>query len=49
MPHMTSISSEERAAFWIGFAEHCGDPLTHMVLDSETLEIITEVPSDPGV
>ena len=23
--------SEERAGFWVGFAEHCGDSLTHMV------------------
>ena len=32
--------SEERAAFWVGFAEHCGDFLTHMVLDADTLKII---------
>ena len=30
--------SEERAAFWVGFAEQCGDSLTHKVLDSETLK-----------
>ena len=32
--------SEERAGFWVGFAEHCGDSLTHMVLDTVTLKII---------
>ena len=32
--------SEERAGFWVGFAEHCGDSLTHMVLDAVTLKII---------
>ena len=33
--------SEERPGFWVGFAEHCGDSLTHMVLDAVTLKIIT--------
>ena len=32
--------SEEHAAFWVGFAEHCGDSLTHVVLDADTLKII---------
>ena len=32
--------SEEHAGFWVGFAEHCGDSLTHMVLDDDTLKII---------
>ena len=32
--------SEEQAAFWVGFAEHCGDSLTNMVLDEDTLKII---------
>ena len=32
--------SEERAGYWAGFAEHCGDSLTHKVLDAETLKII---------
>ena len=32
--------SEGRAGFWVGFAEHCGDSLTHMVLDAETFKII---------
>ena len=32
--------SEESTGFWVGFAEHCGDSLTHMVLDAETFKII---------
>ena len=32
--------SEERAGYWVGFAEHCCDSLTHKVLDAETLKII---------
>ena len=32
--------SEERAGFWVGFAEHCGDSLTHMILDADSLKII---------
>ena len=32
--------SEERAVYWVGFAEHCGDSLTHKVLDAGTLKII---------
>ena len=32
--------SEERAGYWVGFAEHSGDSLTHKVLDAETLKII---------
>ena len=32
--------SEEQPAFWVAFAEHCGDSLTHMVLDVDTLKII---------
>ena len=39
--------SEERAGYWVGFAEHCGDSLTHKVLDAETFKIIPEVPSGP--
>ena len=35
--------SEEHAACWVCFAEHCGDSLTHMVLDA------TEVLSGPGL
>ena len=32
--------SEERAGFWVGFAENCGDSLTHMILDADSLKII---------
>ena len=32
--------SEERAGFWVVFAEHCGDSLTYMVLDADTSKII---------
>ena len=32
--------SEDHAAFAVGFAEHCGDSLTYMVLDADTLKII---------
>ena len=32
--------SEERAAFWVGFGEHCGDAMTHKHLDKITQKII---------
>ena len=32
--------SEERAGFCIGFAEHCGDSLTHMIFEADSLKII---------
>ena len=32
--------SEERAAYWVGFREHCGDAMTHKLLDRETQKII---------
>ena len=46
--------SEERAGYWVGFAEHCGDSLTHMVLDAVTNIIIyrsalrPRTPKDPN-
>ena len=46
--------SEERPGFCVRFAEHCGDSLTHMVLDAETIKIIyrsalrPESPKDPN-
>ena len=46
--------SEERDGFWVGFAEHCGDSLTHMVLDAVTNKIIyrsalrPRTPKDPN-
>ena len=45
---------EERPGFWVGFAEHCGDSLTLMVLDAVTLKIIyrsalrPRTPKDPN-
>ena len=32
--------SEERAAFWVGFGEHCGDAMTHKLLYKITQKII---------
>ena len=32
--------SEERAAFWVGLGEHCGDTMTHKLLDKITQKII---------
>ena len=32
--------SEERAGYWLGFGEHCGDSMTHKILDHDTQEII---------
>ncbi len=32
--------SEERAAYWVGFGEHCGDAMTHKLLDKESQKII---------
>ena len=32
--------SEERAGYWVGFGEHCGDAMTHKLLDHDTQKII---------
>ena len=32
--------SEERAGYWVGFGEHCGDVMTHNLIDHETQNII---------
>ena len=32
--------SEERAGYWVGFGEHCGDAMIHKLLDHETQKII---------
>ena len=32
--------SEEQAAFWVGFGEHCADAMTHKYLDKHTQKII---------
>ena len=34
------LESEERAAFWVVFGEHCGDAMTHKLLDTITQKII---------
>ena len=31
---------EERAAYWVGFGEQCGDAMTHKLLDHETQKMI---------
>ena len=28
--------SEERAGYWVGFGEHCGDAMIHKILDHDT-------------
>ena len=28
--------SEERAGYWVGFGKHCGDAMTHKILDHDT-------------
>ena len=33
-------ASEERAGYWVGFGEHCGDAMTHKILDQDTQNII---------
>ena len=42
MQHMTNIPSEceERAGYWVGFEEHCGDAMTHKILDHDTQKIM---------
>ena len=32
--------SEDRAGYWVGFGEHCGDAMTHKILDQDTQKII---------
>ena len=32
--------SEERAGYWVGFGDHCGDAMTHKILDHDTQKII---------
>ena len=32
--------SEERAGYWVGFGEHCGDAMTQKMLDHDTQKII---------
>ena len=37
--HHFPSENEEHAAFWGGIAEHCGDSLTHVVLDTDAFKI----------
>ena len=32
--------SEERAGYWVGFGEHCGDAMTHKIFNHDTQKII---------
>ena len=32
--------SEERAGYWVGFGEHCGDAMTHKSLDHDTQKLM---------
>ena len=32
--------SEKRAGYWVGFGEHCGDAMTHIILHPDTQKII---------
>ena len=32
--------SEERAGYWVGHGKHCGDAMTHTILDQDTHKII---------
>ena len=32
--------SEERAGYWVGFGEHCGDAMTHKIIDHDTQKMI---------
>ena len=39
---------EERVSYWVGFGEHCGDAMTHKILDQETQKLSIEVLLDPS-
>ena len=39
--------SEERAGYWVGFGENCGDAMTHKILDHDTQKLSIEVLLDP--
>ena len=32
--------SEEKTGYWVGFGEHCGDAMTHKIIDHDTQKII---------
>ena len=35
-----TYESEERAGYWVGFGEHCGDAMTHKILDHDIQKLI---------
>ena len=35
--------SEERAGYWVGFGEHCGDAMTRKIFDYDTQKIIYRI------
>ena len=39
--------SEERAGYWVGFGKHCGDSMTHKILDHDTQKIIYRIAVRP--
>ena len=39
--------NEERAGYWVGFREHCGDAMTHKILDHDTQKLSIEMLLDP--
>ena len=39
--------SEERAGYWVGFGEHCGDAMTHKILYHDTQKLSIEELLDP--
>ena len=39
--------SEEMAGYWVGFGEHCGDAMTHKIIDHATRKLSIEVLLDP--
>ena len=36
MTRIFPSESEERAGYWVGFGGHCGDAMTHKILDLDT-------------
>ena len=38
--HHFPSESEERIGYWVGFGGHCGDAMTHKILDHDTQKII---------
>ena len=49
MISISLLKVKKCTAFWVGFAEHCGDSHTHMALDADTFKMSREVLSGPGL